>query len=118
MTPDDAPWGLSGSVPAAPGSPGRGPTVFTHLLLHRRLGCDSLLDQHCLRGAGDDGAAVGAVWGPPLAKRGVFLLERLVESGGCGVRVRRLGRDRAGEMRITRFLIGRVSCRERVCQLV
>src|SRR3546814_7300982 len=79
-------------------------TLFTHLLLHRRLGCDSLLDQHCLRGAGDDGAAIGAVWGPPLAKRGVFLLERLVESGGCGVRVRRLGRDRAGEMRITRFL--------------
>lgn len=30
--------------------------------------------------------------------------ERLVESGGRGVRVRRLGGDRAGEMRITRFL--------------
>lgn len=30
--------------------------------------------------------------------------ERLVESGACGVRVRRLGRDRAGEIRITRFL--------------
>lgn len=30
--------------------------------------------------------------------------ERLVESGGGGVRVRQLGRDRAGEMRITRFL--------------
>jgi hypothetical protein len=29
---------------------------------------------------------------------------RLVESGGRGVRVRRLGKDRAGEIRITRFL--------------
>jgi hypothetical protein len=32
------------------------------------------------------------------------LHERLVENGGLGVRVRRLGRDRAGEIRITRFL--------------
>jgi hypothetical protein len=32
------------------------------------------------------------------------LHERLVSDGGRGVRVRRLGRDRAGEMRITRFL--------------
>ncbi len=46
----------------------------------------------------------GAVWRPPPAKRGVFLHERLVESGGHGVRVRRLGRDRAGEIRLTRFL--------------
>jgi hypothetical protein len=29
---------------------------------------------------------------------------RLVEMGGCGVRVRRLGKNRAGEIRITRFL--------------
>src|SRR3546814_14044214 len=104
------------------------------------------MGQNWLRGAGEGGSDVGAVWGPPLAKRGVFLLERLVESGGCGVRVRRLGRDRAGEMRITRFLrnpsvsvseivataagrtcgrgrgrhvqIGRASGRGRVCQYV
>jgi hypothetical protein len=29
---------------------------------------------------------------------------RLVELGGSGVRVRRLGKDRAGEIRLTRFL--------------
>lgn len=41
---------------------------------------------------------------------GSFLLSRLVSVGQAGVRVRRLGADRAGEMRITRFLRnGRVS---------
>lgn len=39
-----------------------------------------------------------------LEKCGAFLHERLVESGGSGVSVRRLGKDRAGELRITRFL--------------
>jgi hypothetical protein len=35
---------------------------------------------------------------------GAFLLERLVEVGQSGVRIRWLGGDRAGEIRITRFL--------------
>lgn len=39
-----------------------------------------------------------------LARGGAFLLERLAEVGQSGVRVRSLGGDRAGEMRITRFL--------------
>ncbi len=39
-----------------------------------------------------------------LEKGGFFLHARLVQSGGRGVRVRRLGKDRAGEIRITRFL--------------
>ena len=46
-----------------------------------------------------------AVWRPPPGKRGAVLLGRLVEGGPA--RVRRLGRDRAGEMRITRFLRNR-----------
>jgi len=44
------------------------------------------------------------VWRPPPGKRGAFLHARLVEVGGRGVRVRRLGGDRAGEVRVTRFL--------------
>jgi hypothetical protein len=54
------------------------------------------------RKAHGDGA--GAVWRPPPGKRGAFLLARLVESGGRKLRVRRLGGNRAGEMRLTRFL--------------
>ena len=38
------------------------------------------------------------------AKRGAFLLDRLVASRESGVRVSALGRDRAGEMRLFRFL--------------
>jgi hypothetical protein len=34
----------------------------------------------------------------------VFLHDRLVSAGGEGIRVRRLGGDRAGEIRLTRFL--------------
>src|SRR5207253_472120 len=37
-------------------------------------------------------------------KRGAFLCRRLVEYGGRGVSVRQLGGNRAGEMRIARFL--------------
>lgn len=37
-------------------------------------------------------------------KRGADLLARLVGQGSRGVRVRRLGGDRAGEIRFTRFL--------------
>ncbi len=57
-----------------------------------------------MRGAIDGRSDVGPVWRPPPGKRGVFLHARLVASGPSGVRVRRLGRDRAGEIRITRFL--------------
>jgi len=39
-----------------------------------------------------------------LARGGSFLMERLVEVGQSGVRVRALGGDRAGEIRLTRFL--------------
>lgn len=51
-----------------------------------------------------DGRFAGAVWRPSAGKRGAFLLARLVEVGGRAVRVRRLGGDRAGEIRLTRFL--------------
>jgi len=51
-----------------------------------------------------DGRWAGAVWGPSPAKRGAFLLDRLVASRESGVRVSALGRDRAGEMRLFRFL--------------
>src|SRR5688572_24608100 len=40
---------------------------------------------------GRHGAVSGAVWRPPPGKRGVFLLGRLVASGGGKLRVRRLG---------------------------
>ena len=39
-----------------------------------------------------------------LEQGGAFLLGRLLEAGARSVRVRRLGSNRAGEMRITRFL--------------
>ena len=55
-------------------------------------------------GGWGDGAFAGAVWRPPPGKRGAFLHARLVETGGRGVRVRRLGANRAGEIRLTRFL--------------
>ena len=55
-------------------------------------------------GAGDVGCDAGAVWRPPPGKRGAFLHARLVEVGGRGLRVRRLGGDRAGEIRLTRLL--------------
>ena len=55
-------------------------------------------------GGSGDGAFAGAVWRPPPGKRGAFLHARLVETGGRGVRVRRLGASRAGEIRLTRFL--------------
>src|SRR6516165_3174904 len=55
-------------------------------------------------GGRDERVGAGAVWRPPPGKRGAFLHARLVEAGGKGVRVRRLGCNRAGEIRITRFL--------------
>jgi len=53
---------------------------------------------------GSDAVGVWAFWRYQAGKRGAFLHARLLENGGTGVRVRRLGRDRAGEIRITRFL--------------
>ena len=62
-------------------------------------------DSLCRVGFGaSDGAFTGAVWGPPPAKRGAFLLGRLLEQGGRAIRVRPLGGNRAGEIRLTRFL--------------
>lgn len=51
-----------------------------------------------------DAAWAGPVWRPAPGKRGVFLLDRLVEVGQAGVRVRPLGGSRAGEVRLGRFL--------------
>lgn len=58
-------------------------------------------------GIGHGGGGAGAVWRPPPGKRGAFLHARLVQAGGRGVSARRLGRDRAGEIRIWRFLHNR-----------
>lgn len=65
-----------------------------------------LTDSH-IRGIGHGGhgtCRTGAVWRPPPGKRGAFLHARLVETGGSSVSVRRLGKDRAGEIRLWRFL--------------
>ena len=48
--------------------------------------------------------ALGRFGDRRLEKRGADLLARLVAHGARGVRVRRFGGDRAGEIRITRFL--------------
>jgi hypothetical protein len=78
-----------------------GATAFTHFGLSGLAMSDSL---SWLDGGSGDGAFAGAVWRPPPGKRGAFLHARLVETGGRGVRVRRLGASRAGEIRLTRFL--------------
>jgi len=44
------------------------------------------------------------LFGDERLAKGVFLYERLVAYGGKGVSVRQLGGNRAGEMRIARFL--------------
>ncbi|MBV9330795.1 MAG: IS4 family transposase [Alphaproteobacteria bacterium] len=49
----------------------------------------------------------GALWGWPPGKRGVFLLQSLVAGGGWGGSARALGGNRAGEIRIWRFLHNR-----------
>ncbi len=51
-----------------------------------------------------DGEHTWAVRRSPAAKRGAFLLAQLVAHCDNGVRVRALGRDRAGEVRLGRFL--------------
>src|SRR3954471_24069037 len=48
--------------------------------------------------------SLGRFGDPRLEKRGAFLLARLVSVGQSGVSVRRVGGNRAGEMRFTRFL--------------
>ena len=59
------------------------------------------------------GAGARPVWGRAPGKGGVFLHARLVACGGKGASVRKLGGDRAGEMRISRFLHNRrVTARE------
>ena len=66
---------------------------------------------------GRHGDWAGAVWRPPPGKRGAFLLGRLVASGGRKLRVRRLGGNRAGEVRLTRFLRNEaVTCGEMLTQ--
>ena len=52
----------------------------------------------------EDGIWAGAVWRPQAGKRGAFLHRRLVEVGQRGISVRSLGGERAGEIRLTRFL--------------
>jgi hypothetical protein len=54
-----------------------------------------------------DGNWFGTVWRPAPGKRGAHLLARLVSVGQSGISVRRVGGNRAGEMRITRFLRNR-----------
>ena len=39
-----------------------------------------------------------------LERGGIFLMERLIAVGQDGISVRALGGDRAGEIRLTRFL--------------
>ena len=51
-----------------------------------------------------NGHEPGTVWRPAPGKRGAFLLARLLEVGQAGVRVRPLGGNRAGEVRLGRFL--------------
>ena len=53
---------------------------------------------------GCHGLEAGRFWGSASGKRGADLLARLVSHGAGGIRVRRLGGDRAGEIRFTRFL--------------
>ncbi len=79
------------------------------------LQADSLLVEITMRSLLDDSDGSGPVWRPAAGKRGAFLHARLVAVGGRGVRVRRLGGDRAGEIKITRFLRNRaVSIEEMV----
>src|SRR5436305_15003196 len=52
----------------------------------------------------EDGRQFGTVRRPAPGKRGADLPARLVSVGQSGVSVRRVGGNRAGEMRFTRFL--------------
>jgi len=84
--------------------PTRSPTTFT-LLMRLAAGPRSSLPKVVIRiWEGRIGLLLGEFGDERLAKRGAFLAERLVANGGKGVSVRRLGGNRAGEMRITRFL--------------
>src|SRR3974390_336057 len=51
-----------------------------------------------------DGSGAGTVRRSPAAKRGDFVFQRLTCGGIGAVRVRKLGGDRAGELRVGRFL--------------
>jgi len=91
------PLGLSAESPSPPGRLRH--SHISDLRLSKMSDSLSRLD-----GGWDVGSAAGSVWRPPPGKRGAFLHARLVEAGGRGVRVRRLGGNRAGEIRLTRFV--------------
>ncbi len=63
-----------------------------------------IISDSVLVNGGDHGYELGRFWGSAAGKRGADLLARLVSHGARGVRVRRLGGTRAGEIRFTRFL--------------
>src|ERR1700684_3489554 len=85
---------------------GPSPTTCTHLFavsaLRRGAFSASLAVSQCRRKRNE--AHAGAVWRSSPGTRGAFLLDRLVALGQNGVRVRPLGGDRAGEVRLGRFL--------------
>src|SRR5271157_4907136 len=77
--------------------------------IHTSFGaCAEAFDLNPYSGDSHAGGGYGAdargVRGRTPEKGGTFLCERLVAHGGKGVSVSRLGGDRAGEMRIARFL--------------
>jgi DDE family transposase len=72
------------------------------LLLNTPQVSDSLRLLSC--GRVGDGYRAWAVWRPSAGKGGAYLLSRLIGSAGRKLRVRRLGGNRAGEIRLTRFL--------------
>src|ERR1700722_20951700 len=105
-------WQANGrsGLPSSHPSPASA-TAFTHLGLRGRWSSDSL--RLIARERSDGDGRAGAVWRPPPGKRGAFLHGRLVARGAEGVRIRRLGGDRAGEIRVTRFLRNEaVTCQE------
>src|SRR6266853_5109404 len=74
------------------------------LLRRVALSESMMLSRHS---GGRNGRQFGAVRRPAPGKRGACLLARLVCVGQSGISVRRVGGNRAGEMRFTRFLRNR-----------
>ena len=87
----------------------RGPPYDMHTsptaLLRRVPFSESMMLPRHLGAA--DGRQFGTVRRPAPGKRGACLLARLVCVGQSGISVRRVGGNRAGEMRFTRFLRNR-----------
>ena len=77
-----------------------------HTSLQRRsCGAVRFLNRCCgWRWEDGDAEDAWAVRGHPAGKRGAFTLARLLEHGRCGVSLRGLGGDRAGEVRLDRWL--------------